>query len=301
MGKYAFKVKIINKTDEYELFNYCKDYIKDTITQMVEALVEFDLNLAIYVRKMTENAVKLRNEDIYGNVHVGPKGAVININIEALRDIYYDDCNTLDVVLLHELAHIIDHIEIKKLNNPRLNKLGQKPRTAKDYCIRVGFHFWTEFFAYYMTFKYYKKTFNYPTFLSLVKKYKDIKKIRNNIKPVAFDVEEADEEAAEELITSIEGFTYRISKHMAGLVKGKSKNWDYSDKTKDADYEELFSKMEGLFELISKFCHCQYSKWSENRLANLGKYLIDKFYVPFNVWPIRYKGSYCLVYYFDEA
>ena len=44
----------------------------DTITQMVEALVKFDLNLTIYVRKTTENVVKLLNEDIYGNVHTGP-------------------------------------------------------------------------------------------------------------------------------------------------------------------------------------------------------------------------------------
>ena len=300
MGKNVFKLKIINKTNENELFYYWKEYIKDSITNMVETFIDFDLNLTIIVKEFTTKMIGAPHEDAYGGTIVRNKNAEIILNIDALRRALFDEGITIDTILTHELVHVYDIINLRKIENSRLKNVNRIPRTFKDYCINVGFRFWTEFFAYYITFAEFKKTFNYPTFLSLVKDYKDIKELYGTIELTNHQLTKEEENAINKMMDAMDGFAYAIAKNMAGSIKGKPKKWEYCEKTKDKDYEEVAKIYDDILKLIIKFFHAQYSKWTENRLAYLGLYIIKNIYGKFSVWPARQNGRYNLAFYLPD-
>lgn len=74
---------------------------------------------------------------------------LIEVNAEAVRNFANDDYG-IQIELYHEFAHIYDLVETARIGGYDNRNIA---KTRKEQLTKLGFQYWTEFYAYNLTFK----------------------------------------------------------------------------------------------------------------------------------------------------
>lgn len=207
---------------------------------------------------------------------------LINSNIIVGYDIF------LESVIHHEFSHIFDIEHAKpSMKYCKVNS-GYTPKLEK--CILdIGFFFWTEYYAYLNTFDYY--TSKSCTKLQLVNQFKKI---------ISFSKKVDETKEYEELISRIRYFVYNTSAYLA-YMKINPKIVKYCQNTTSRKEFNYVSKcLDKLSKKYNTMFHGLYGLRFKKRIYKIGEFIIDNFFVPFNIAPNKYKGKYVLSYMYKE-
>lgn len=254
---------------------------EDDIFQLVEKYgnyLDFNLKLKIFVREKDKNEFDGTEASLY------KKGRWYNLDLYDI--VFENNLKYLDGIFFHEFAHIYDHHHVT-LNNKNICKADNSSFTSKnDYITYIGYHFWTEFFAYYKSYDagFYDSK-DQKSFLDLLKIYKNIK---DNHKIIISEV--IKEDAREDLddcftlfVDSIKYLIYELSKYIASLPFRKN-NYKYCEKTTNKkEFKELSIIVDKLTDLVIKMTHGTYGKYMTKRLYNIGFYLYSKLFYSNNI------------------
>lgn len=203
-------------------------------------------------------------------------------------------------ILYHECLHIYDIHSIRSNPLYNFNPCSVSHRNSPSFIMDIGFHFWTEFYAYAKTFKYYKDYHEYKTFYQLVKSYKKIQEQSHAIQYISKYEEQV--EKLTEVRDEMKGFMYELAKHAAGSIFGKKRNYEYSQKTQNLkEYKYISKKLDVLIKMMLKMSHGTYGKYLFQRLYNIGVYILKSFYFPLSIRLKKVNGTihFAYLYYTD--
>lgn len=303
MTKYKHSIQIVNTTNNKKLLEKYKDKIQNLILHIMDINFDFDLSLLIkfkYLDKVT-NYVNHETETAYATI-IDDKYAIV-LNINSLKRIERDNGFDITLSIFHELAHTYDLYHTMHNKFYKIRPISKTHETFEDYLMMIGWTFWTEFFAYYVSYRHYKEEYDYPTKFQIYKSFVELKKDFAEIEP-DLDNEAKQKEVRKKarlFITKLRQFTYAIAKYNAGAVmSSRKKYFNYCKKTKEnKDYKKVTSICNGLFCRSIKLFRNTYGKGQARKLFDLGKYIIDNIYGYFKIYPIK-ENYIKLAFYIDE-
>lgn len=291
--KYNHQIEIVNESSDEKLFEANKAPMLEMITDLLENNFDFDINLKVLVRDLETKKYYVNDETDCGFSTMEKKTGkfVVCFSTESLRRVEYDRGVDIGIAIHHELGHIYDLYQTMNNKYYKINPLLAKHKIMTDFVVAGGWSFWTEFFAYYFTFKTYYDWHNYPTFLQLVKGYE---KLQNDYAKLQPRIEVKNKETidmAEQFIDDVKVFTYSVAKHLAGYVAGKPKSYKYTDKTKQRPaFKKVDRLCQGLLNRAAEMFSNTYGKGMARKLGNIGDYIIRKVYMDFDIIPVKHKG-----------
>lgn len=296
--KYKYSIEIRNETDKDEIFNKYKQIIYDHIMEEIDGSFNFDLDLLIVFRELDEDKMFI-NEETYnaGTTLIENRYAII-LNIDSLENLPEDGGCDLAISVYHELCHVYDLHHVMHNSYYSVNPLTPNNYTAlKDFTISKGWGFWTEFHAYYLTYKKFKDEYDCPTFLQIVKGYEELKKQLDGIKSIPDLNTEESQTILRSFKENIEEFIYFIAKYLAGSIFDEKGSEVFDENVMESDasvrIDEIYYKsIEKLLPLIHKAYGMRLSK----KLYNLGKYLLTDIYEEFNMFTIEHEGRIVFAY-----
>ena len=302
MRKYNHHIEIINESDNAELFEAYKNDIIEMVKYNIESF-DFDINLKILIRDL-DNKEYFINKETNGGFSTMERKTnkfVICFGTESLKRIKYDQGLDLAIAIIHELAHIYDLYHILNNKYYKINPLVNKQKNITDFVIAEGWNFWTEFFAYYFTFKEYYGLHNYPTILQLVNGLKKIKNDYIKLKPIIEHKNQETLDKAEQLIQDIKVFIYSMAKHIAGDIRSKPKRYKYVNKTKEKpEFKKVEKLYDGLLKRVVELFSNTYGKGLARKLENIGDYIIRNIYMDFDLIPIKHKNYITFAFFTDN-
>lgn len=273
-------ITIRNSALPKNVYNYYKSYIYETISELYSAVGrDFVLRVSIVNDDVNENVLDSAMACVYcENNCVRLKIAASNVtNIEE-RDGYY----LFESSLYHEFAHIYDILNYRDIY--KNNSFDKDIGTFKDFIIDIGFKCWTEYYAYFMTFKYYPRLSSI-TFLNLVKRFSIIKKEFSNISEIKYGkIDKEQKGLIENLITKIKNFNYFCSFYLGTKHAGRIRAYNYSSQiSQSEDFQfvrKLINSLEKSVFDISKNVYCaDMSK----KFFNLGNKILSKVFNQFDI------------------
>ena len=292
-----------NSTTSKKLFEQYNDDIEKYILYIMEQNFDFDLDLMVkfqYLDRVT-NYVNHETDTAYTTLIDGKYAIVLNMN--SLKRIQNDNGFDIALSIFHELAHTYDLYHTMHNKYYIIKPIQKQHKTFDEYLIMIGWTFWTEFFAYYFSYKHYKEEYDYPTKFQIYKSFVELKKDFAQIEPYLENEQKQKEvrKKARLFITKLRQFTYAIAKYEAGTVmSSRKKYFNYCKKTKEnKDYKKVTSICNGLFCRAIKLFRNTYGKGQARKLFDLGKYIIDNIYGYFNIYPLK-KNYVNLAIYVDD-
>lgn len=288
-------LKFVRPLDPFDDYFKCEAFIRNLIVDLFDGLSASDIKLLISIHPFKG---ELDNTNAYACTK--RKWAEIHIDENFLKG-----PGTLDDVrstVLHEFIHVLDMVEMRKLGI-RFFMGGMIPRNANELCMKYGYDFWTEYLAYYNMIRYFDDKRYYPTFLYVVKEYKQMKEVFSSpLLKVTNDGEVTEEgfEQIDKVKKMLDGYVYNLAKFLAGVVKGSRNDFNHSERTKDDDYYEVYDHICSLSNHVVKYHEGQYSKWTEERLIKLGWCILKNIYGPFGFYPIRNNNKPALGYFPED-
>lgn len=279
---------------------------KDDIIKKVKAIVEcsFDFDIVLIVRiidiEKTENYVN--KETACGYSTWRKDGSyLVCFSCESLERIECDNGLDIAIAICHELGHIYDMYHVMNNKYYKINPLMLKQNDMSDYIIQQGWNFWTEFFAYYFTFKEFKGFHDYPTFHQILIGYQHLKEQYKYLEPRLDNKTNEIKNLADKHIEEIKQFIYATAKYLAGSIICKPRYYKVKvTKENKRDINGLNKIIERLFGLIIKMFTNTHGKGMATKLWHLGEYLIRTFYVKYNIFPEKLKDHIVLVYYKND-
>lgn len=298
MGKYKQEIIFSNESNKNKLVEKNKSLIIDRIKSFMDCHFDFNLKLHVIIKDFNSEINYVNKETDCGYSTWKKDGSfVICLSTESLRRIKYDQGLDLDTSIYHELCHIYDFYHVMNNKHYKINPLYLKQKNIKNYVIREGWNFWTEFFAYYFTFREFKEFHNYPTTHQIVVAYQKLIKQNNIIHTKIKEQEYGIQELCNKHIEDINQFKYALAKHLAGCIMGKRKYYKIKITEKNEKYVKEINKItQRLLKLISELIINTYGKGMARKLFNLGHYIIKTFYVKYDIIPIKHKGYIALAY-----
>lgn len=280
-------VELINDSEEKELFEKHKDYVLEIANHFLSSF-DFSANLKIYVADIGSEKEFVNGEIADASSSITKYGHVIILSSMLLRLTEKDGGLRLGVSLLHELAHVYDHHHILHSPYCKFNPMKLSQKNVDDLVFACGYHFWTEFFAYYKTFNYFhEERENYPTFLKLVKAYRNLKE--KHVEVSKYYLSNRKQTSRKFLLfkSDIDDFVYALAKYMAGAVN-KQKNIEYCEKTKNMkEFEEVDRIIQRLYVKVTPIFTNVYGRGMVNKIGWLGNRIIVNIYEKFNVYPVQ--------------
>ncbi len=305
MKKKSFNhnIQIFNESEDNELFEKYKEVILETVTILAESNFDFDIELDIIVKKALTNKNEVIDEVDAAYMTINKKGKyILCVTLDSLERYEKDNGFDLDNCIYHEMVHIFDAYKILNNKYYKFNPLLVKQKNMYDFVLKHGYSFWTEFFAYYHTYKtFYKYQESYPTFLKLVKWYEKLEQDNQYIQYLLKTKSKKEMyNAAYDFENDITQFVYAIAKHLAGLIKGRPNNTKYCAKTRAKKSFRYMEKVcSGLLTRIVPMFTNTYGKGMLTKLKNIGVFIINKLYINFNVYPLKHRGRIRLGFYKD--
>jgi hypothetical protein len=273
--------KIINKALPKEVFNYYKDYLYSVIDDFYTDF-EFSFKLSILITKRDKNNTQ-ENSDAMAFIKRYGENYIIGLYNELVEQIKENGEENFELSILHEFAHIYDMISFNKIFSLQLNKNNYK--SYDDFLTHEGFHFWTEYYAYFLTFKFYPKYQN-ATIFSLIKKYKNLNKMYEKIKHTIVD----NIELRDEFVDHLNDFVYFSSLFIAGYHRGKSRHYQYCEKTLSShEYKFIINFLNKLITPLGKIVNRPYGKNMTKYLIKIGELLFENLYSQYNFDLIKLK------------
>lgn len=295
--KFKHNVKLIDKSNNKKIVNNNKKYILESIMSIMDKTFDFDMELDLIITEINENIKFVKDEYVNGYSTIKNEKFTIVINFDVIKNIENDNGLDFSITIIHELGHIYDIYHTLNNKYYNANPLKTRQKTYFDFIVSQGYSVWTEFFAYYFTFKYFKN-YDYPTFLDLVKAYENLENYHKKINAFPSNQIEEKQNMIDEFVNNIKEFLYCTAKYIAGMVKGTRKYYKYCDKTTS---KKSFQKVEhlcnGLLNRIYKFFSNTHGKGLKNKLYNLGDYIIKNIYVKFYIFPKKLRKYVYFAFY----
>ena len=296
--KYKHNITFVDESNKNPLVERYKERIIKTVEYLVSNNFDFNIDLIVIVKEPTpgENFVNKETNNGYSTMKGGSH--VVCFTTEALRRAEHDNGLDLDISIFHELGHIYDLYHTMANKYYKFNPLLGTHSNMQDYVISQGWMFWTEFHAYYFTFKEFYDLHNYPTMLQLVKGLKHLDEEYAKIEPILESKQAEDKERADDFIDLLKEYIYAVAKYMAGAVKGKTKYYKYSKKvTQTQEYKDVYKILNGLISRVSPMFSNTYGKGMVKKLIAIGEYIINMLYIRYNIYPIRHYKKVRLAFY----
>lgn len=291
--KYKFKVKIINKTREKDLVKLWGNAIKELAIDIMEDYFDFSCNLNIVIKNLNKDKNFVTGEVVNGycRKNMSKNDYTIALNINSLKLIRYDEGLDIYSTYIHELTHIYDIHHIINNKYYSINPQSIKHKTFSSFFIYYGWLYWTEFYAYYNTYKF-ENDQTYPRLKQLITSWK---KLENEYTQIIDNLENQTKNIGKQkfkdFVTKVEQFTYIFAKYNAGCCFNYS-NYQYCEKTKNTkEYKYIVKLRKGLLKHTEKLLTNTYGKGLARKLYNLGYYIYVNIYDHFNIWPCKYWGS----------
>ena len=296
-GNYVHTIKMRNETEFSEIYDKYKDDIRDHILYSMEGF-DFDIDLLVIFKTYNEKKNNISDETTAAATTIKGNRYTIILNVGSLKMIPYDRGLDIALSIKHELGHVYDLYHTMHNKYYSINPLKARHKDFDDFVISKGWGFWTEFYAYYMTYRSYKKEYGYPTFLRLVRGYEKLQTQYEKICTLTDFKAESANAMLESFIDNIKSFAYLFAKHLAGSVMGKPYKYDYCEKTKNREAFEIVNKLEvGLMKKIIPLFTNTYGKGMSNKMYELGKYIIKNLFIKFDIYPIEYYNYIRFAYY----
>ena len=295
--KYKYDLEIRNETDKNEIFDKYKDIVYEHILAEIGDFFNFDLDLLVVFREIDKEKKFINDETLNGGTTIIENRYAIILNITSLEKIPNDGGFDFALSVRHELLHIYDlHHAMHNRRHP-INPLYRSYKTLKDFTISKGWMVWTEFHAYFLTYKEFSEGYDCPTLLQIVDGYERLTLQFQKIKLIKnFDAEES-KTMVLDFIDDIEDFTYFTAKYLAGVSFCDAQNEACDEKTQERDsyktVNEIFIKiMKKLLPLVRN----AYGIGMAKKLYNFGEYLLEAVYAEFNIFPVDCGGKILFAY-----
>jgi len=300
--KYKQKIMFENELSNIALVEKYKDYIIKKVKAIVQSSFDFDIVLRVKIADIegTENYVNKETTCGY-STWIKDGNYLVCFSSESLERIEWDNGLDIAIAIYHELGHIYDMYHVMNNKYYKINPLMFKQTNINDYIIQQGWNFWTEFFAYYFTFKEFKNLHDYPTFHQLLIAYQHLIEQYNYLESKLDDKTKEIKNLADKHIEETEQFIYALAKYLAGSIMGKPRYYKVKvTKENKKAVGELNRIVERLYRLIIKLFTNTHGKGMVTKLWNLGEYLIRTFYVKYNIIPEKIRGHIVLVHYKND-
>lgn len=293
--KYNYNLEIRNETDKDEIFKKYKQSVYEHILAEIGDSFDFGVDLLVIFRKIDRKR-KLINGETYnaGTTLIEGKYAII-LNIASLEKLPYDGGCDLAISIRHELCHVRDIYVLMNNKHYSVNPALNNHNTLKDFTISKGWLFWTEFHAYYITYKTFKDEYECITFLEIEKAYAKLKKQLVRIKNISDFETKKSKTMLRNFKESIEDFIYLIAKYLGGCIF-KDDDAEHDEVTENEFSERIGEICRKSLNKLSPLVRKDYGKGLAKKLYNLGKYLLTDIYEEFNMFTIDQEGSILFAY-----
>jgi len=297
--KYKHTITFINESKEEKLVEEYKDSIIDMVTSLVESNYDFDIDLKVIIKEPKPGENFVNGETNNGYSTMKGDSHVVCFTTESLSRVKEDRGLDLAIAINHELGHIYDLYHTMHNKYYKINPLLRDHNNYPDFVVSEGWKCWTEFHAYYFTFKEFYNLHEYPTFLQMVKGLKKLdEEYKNEIEPKLGSRSAEHKEQANNFVNKIEEFIYALAKHIAGAVRGKPKNYKYTEATKkQKEFKDMDKIFYGLVCRIEPMFSNTYGKGMARKLARIGNFLFDKIYARYKVFPVKHRGNFTFAFY----
>ena len=192
---------------------------------------------------------------------------LIEVNAEAVKDLANDDYG-IQIELYHEFAHIYDLIETARIGgyDNRKEVISKREKFTK-----LGFEYWTEFFAYNFTFRDLKISFA-PSEYELYLRYCKIDTLNDKY------IDTGNKKYIKLLNCAIFQFAYHSAEFLAGYTMGKTKESKLSRSITKRKEFERFAKFLSVMSKYSVKTANKNHKNIRHLLYKMGKYIYKKLY-----------------------
>lgn len=300
--KYKQEIIFENESVNTALVEKYKENIIEQVKEIVKYSFDFDIVLRISIRDMVTKENYVNKETTCGYSMWRKDGNyVVCFSSESLERIEKDNGLDIAIAICHELGHIYDMYHVMNNKYYKINPLMCKQTDINDYIIQQGWNFWTEFFAYYFTFKEFKGAHDYPTFHQLLIGYQHLIEQYQYLEPMLDDKTKEIANLADKHIEEIKQLIYALAKFLAGSIMSTPRYYKVkiTEKNKKS-VNELNKIIERLYRLTIKMFTNTHGKGMATKLWNIGYYIIRTFYVKYNIYPEKMKGHIVLVYYKND-
>lgn len=264
-----------------------KDFIKETIEDCYKSL---NLNCKLQVKfvdffkahefECTQCMVR----------HFSAKTHELTLTNRLLKTIAYDGGDYFALAIYHEMVHILDYIKVIHTNLFNFNLCLKTYKKFEQKYVSVGFHFWTEYFAYVYTFRFAKLNDiekEKITFSRLVDNY--LKVI--NLNKETYNKKNLTYNEGKKYIAYVDSFIYLCSKYMASCCAGNSRV-PRSKINKNKDYKKVYSILSKLEPKVNCLVENLYSRKTYICFFMLGKCICENIrWKEFKVGLIRQNGK----------
>ncbi|MDE7167267.1 MAG: hypothetical protein K2O28_00270 [Clostridia bacterium] len=295
--KYKYDLEIRNETDKGEIFDRYKDAIYEHILAEIADYFDFDLDLLVVFRELDKQKQFINDETYNGGTTLVDNKYAVILNISSLEAIPNDGGFDFALSVHHELCHVYDlHQAMRRKHHP-INPLYKSYKTLKDFTISKGWMVWTEFHAYFLTYKKFSEDYDCPTLLQIVNGYENLSAQLDKIKKINnFDAEES-KTIIYDFIDNIEDFIYFTAKYLAGVSFCDQQNEDCDEKTEESDaYKSVNKIFVGIMKKILPLVKNSYGILMTKKLYKLGEYLLKAVYAEFDIFPVDCDGQVLFAY-----
>lgn len=293
--------KIINKSKNKELFEKYKYKIEECVNDVLRINPDWRFVADIIVEAPYTTTNFVNQETHAGYLEIKPKKFIVRISTDSLRRIEFDGGLDLAITIHHEMAHAFDYYMASTSKFCPTNLQKNHKKYLGEFVLIQGWKFWTEFFAYYQTFKVFYNKRNYPTIMQIVKGYEKLQEEYQIMKPYLENKPKAARLQAHKFIDDIKSFIYAFVIHLAGSIAGKGKYYQYCEKTmQQKNFQDVIKIRNKLYKKIQPLFINPYGKGFFKKIFRLGDELIASIYVKFGIEPIKHKGYAAFAFFVDK-
>ena len=294
---YIHTLEMRNETEFSDAYERHKNAI---YSHILYRMASFEFNIDLLVLFQNSEYIKdfINQETGSAGTTIKENKYAIILDINSLKKMDYDGGLDVAISIRHELAHVYDLYHAMHNKYYDINPLKNNHEQLDDFIISIGWRVWTEFFAYFKTYREFKKEFGYPTFLKLIKGYEKLQERCEEIESMLEFQSKGVERTFTDFCDEIDGFAYMLTKHTAGAIAGKPYQYEYCEKTRRrASFEIVENFKVDLLKKIVPLLKNTYGKGMAKKMYRLGKYVIDNIFGEFNIAPIKHKKYIRFAYY----
>ncbi len=264
------KKKIVYINDVPKQFSAHQDFIKERINYLFD-LLELDCKLRIkFIESASENDYEYTDCAVR---HISVSKHELLITNFVLNSINCDGGDYFCISIYHELEHIVDHINMVQTKLFRFNLSIAHQKTLEKQYVSVGYHFWTEIYAYYQTIEFAKFNtlyFEKIPFGRLVTNY--IKTI--NLNDRLYYKKDLSYDEVGKYIDTVDSYIYLMAKYLASAFVGHSR-MPRAKIDKNKNYKKVYSMLSSIEPKVIRLLKNPYSAKSYDNLFRLGKYICE--------------------------
>lgn len=286
------KKRVIFVDDVPKQYSMHKEYIKEIIEGFFDDLsLECELNVK-FIDVANNNKFE-KTDCMIRNISAGKRELVMT---DVLLDtIGRDGGGFFSVAIYHEMEHLRDYSNMIKTNLFKFNLCLQNQKNFERTYVSVGFHFWTEFYAYYQSMQFSKENeikIEAIPFGRLVENY--LKTVKRNKE--LYNKKDLSSEEGDQYIDMVCSFVYLCAKYMASVCAGHSRV-PHARISKNKDYQKVHAILCGFEPKVRRLLMNPYNSKSYDNLFKLGKFICENArWKIFKVGLIKHRGKVCLFY-----